>query len=359
ARLTHVMSNSFGFGGNHGVLIFSRPDADPATSGPRKVQVVVNGLGVIGPGAVAAREITAPLPPGRGLVHSCGTLDVSLLNPNQRRRLSRLQQMALVAARRSHAPDESRRVTVAIGTGLGCLEDAGAFIENLISKDEREPMPSRFPNSVHNAPAGQVAIDQNARGMNCAPTVGEITFESSLWQGLSQLATDNADDALVGAVDELDKYLLGIGQRWGVWNDQVKPGEGAMVASLSTAEAGRSPLARLTALRLGRWRRPFDAGHEAAWIASAVDLKTIDIVLSGARGFPQLDPLYEGIAAALSGHAGKALEHRTYKRQCGEFHAASAFGFSQAVELAREKRCGVLLLTLSLRGGKAVCCVTP
>ena len=85
--------------------------------------------------------------------------------------------MALITARHSHAPDAAQRIAVAIGTGLGCMEDAGAFIENLITKDEREPMPSRFPNSVHNSPAGQVAMDQVARGMNAAPTMGEITFE--------------------------------------------------------------------------------------------------------------------------------------------------------------------------------------
>lgn len=359
ARLAHVMSNSFGFGGNNGVLIFSQPETIPQTRLPGKVQVAVGGIGVVGPGTVAEKQINAPLATGSGLVHSCGALDVSLLNPNQRRRLSRLQQMAVITARKSHPPDESARVAVAIGTGLGCLEDAGAFIENLISKDEREPMPSRFPNSVHNAPAGQVAIDQAARGMNCAPTVGEITFESALWQGISQLATDEADCALVGAVDELDKYLLAIGQRWRVWNDQIKPGEGAVVASLADAEKIPSRLARLTALKIGRWRKPFDAKNEADWVASAVDLRKVAILVSGAKGYPMLEPMYQSLAAELSKRLAGGMEHRTYKQLCGEFHAASAFGFSMAINLAREKNCGILLVTLSLRGGKAACLIEP
>ena len=230
---------------------------------------------MIGPGAVTVKEITAPLPPGRGLVRSCGVLTdaAAMLTPNQRRRLSRLQQMALIAARHSHAPDPAQRVAVVIGTGLGCMEDAGAFIENLVTKDEREPMPSRFPNSVHNSPAGQVAIDQAAHGMNSAPTIGEITFESALWQGISQLATGEVDCALVGAVDETDKYLLCIGQRWGAWKEQVIPGEGAVVASIAPAEKISPPLARVTVVKLGRYRQPFDAGREADWIASAVDLQ--------------------------------------------------------------------------------------
>ena len=69
--------------------------------------------------------------------------------------------------------------------------------------------------------------------------------------------------------------------------------------------------------------------------------------------------MYEAVAAALLKRAGPKLEHQTYKQICGEFHAASAFGFSIAVKLAREKNCGVLLYTLSLRGAKAICCVQP
>ena len=36
-------------------------------------------------------------------------------------------------------------------------------------------------------------------------------------------------------------------------------------------------------------RRPFDAEREADWIASAIDLAAVDVVLSGARGFQELD----------------------------------------------------------------------
>ena len=360
ASLTHVMSNSFGFGGNNGVLIFSTAETTPHTRVPEKFSIGVSGLGIIGPGTITVKEITAPLPAGRGPIFSCGALtDTAMLTPNQRRRLSRLQQMALITARKSHAPDATQRVSVTIGTGLGCLEDAGAFIENLIAKDEREPMPSRFPNSVHNSPAGQVAIDQAAQAMNSAPTVGEITFECALWQGISQLSIDEADCALVGAADEADKYLLSIGQRWGAWNDDIKPGEGAMVASLVRAEKITAPLARVAAVKLGRYRRPFNAEAEADWIAAAVDLSQVGVFLSGAGGFMKLEPMYQAVAAALSKRAGRTVEHQTYKQLCGEYHSASGFGFSVAVNVAREQQRGVLLYTLSQRGSKALCFVQP
>jgi 3-oxoacyl-(acyl-carrier-protein) synthase len=360
AALTHMLSNSFGFGGNNAALIFSKAEILPRTRMPKPAPVAVVGLGVIGPGAVGWREIQPPLPPGKVLVHDCGPLaEAAALTPNLRRRTSRLMQMALLAARRSHPTGPGQRLAVAIGTGMGCLDTAALFIENLIAKDEREPMPAQFPNSVHNSAAAQVAIDQGAHGLNSAPTSGEISFECALWQAFSQLANGEADGVLAGAVDELNKYILGIGRRWGMWSGQNRPGEGAMIASLVRADAAPAPLARVTAVRLGRWRSPFDAEHEAGWIAAAVDLKTVEVILSGAGGWQELEEKYADVAVALAARAGRPLEHQTYKQHCGEFQSASAFGFSVAVELARTRRHGVLLYTLSPHGGKALCCVEP
>jgi 3-oxoacyl-[acyl-carrier-protein] synthase II len=360
ATLTHVMSNSFGFGGNNAVLIFSRPETIARPRVAQSVPIAVTGIGVIAPNAITVRAIAPPLPAGTVKVHECGPLaDAATLSASQRRRLSRLMQMALIAARRSHTPDPTQRLAVAIGTGMGCLDDAAAFLENLISKDEREPMPARFPNSVHNAAAAQIAIDLGAHALNSAPTIGEISFESALWQGISQLQTGEADCALAGAVDELNKYILGLGKRWKFWDEQTRPGESAMVASLTRAENSAAPLARVTAVRLGRYRRPFDAEREADWIAGAVDLKNVEVILSGAKGWVALDKNYSAVTASLSKRAGRALEHQTYKQLCGEFHSASAFGFSVAVDLVRQGRRGVLLYTLSPRGGTAICLVQP
>lgn len=360
ASLTHVMSNSFGFGGNNAVLIFSQSDS-PARPHPlQRDPVAVSDIGMMSPTAVTTRAIEAPLPTGDVLVHSCGSLPgAESLTPNQRRRLNRMVQMALIAARKSHSPDTTKRVAVAMGTGMGCLEEGAMFIENLISKDENEPMPARFPGSVHNAPAAQIAIDQQARGPNSAPTMGEISFECALWQGMSQLWAGEADCALAGAVDELSKYVLSIGKRWGLWTEKRRPGEGSIVATLTPLNTMGDPLGKVAAVHLGRYQRPFDARREVDWIASRIDLGTVDVILSGVGGLPALDSFYECVATNLSARAGRELEHQTYKNQCGEFHAASGFGFCQALDLVRGGKRGVLLYTLSARGGKAITLVAP
>ncbi|MFO1487266.1 MAG: beta-ketoacyl-[acyl-carrier-protein] synthase family protein [Verrucomicrobiota bacterium] len=360
APLTHVMSNSFGFGGNNAVLVLSQPEATARTTAGTTGPVAVTGLGVVGPGPAVVRDIPAPLAPGKVLVHECGPVaDTALLSPNQRRRLNRMTQLSLVAARRSHSADPAMRTAIVLGSGFGCLEEGSLFIENLIAKDEREPMPARFPGSVHNAVAGQIAIDQNAHGLNSAPTAGEISFECALWQAMNQLHTGEADTALAGAMDELNKYVLAIGQRWKIWNDRIIPGEGVTIARLSPLNTAASPLARVSAVKLGRYRRPFDARREADWIAAAVDLQAVDVFLSGANGLVGFDEHYHAVAAELCRRAGRNVEHQTYKQTCGEFYSASAFGFSVAVERVKAGSRGVLLYTLAARGAKALCLVQP
>ena len=359
AKLTHVMSNSFGFGGNNAVLVFSTPEAAERPRAAMLAPVNITSVGVVGPGAVATVETTAPLPVTKLSAHFCNPLPgADKLPPNQRRRLGRIHQMAILAARASHVPAPEQRVAVALGTGLGCLAEGAAFIENYVAKDEAEPMPSRFPGSVHNAPAGQIAMDLGARALNSAPTGGAITFECALWQARRQLETDEADVALAGAVDELQNYPLAIGKRWGVWTEKTLPGEGAVVARLSIGAAADSPV-RVTALRLGRFRRPFDAAREVVWIAESVEVSKIDLIVTGAGGWPVLDPFYAAVVDKIPHRAGRTIEHETYKSACGEFYSASGFGFAAAVKAATERRLRVLLYTLSPRGGKGLCLIEP
>jgi hypothetical protein len=171
---------------------------------------------------------------------------------------------------------------------------------------------------------------------------------------MNQLWAEEADCAVAGAVDELNKYVLSIGKRWGQWTEQTRPGEGAVAVNLALPENAKAPLAKITAVHLGRYRRPFDAKREVDWISSKIDLQAIDVVMSGAKGLPDLEPMYEAVISKLSERAGNSLEHQTYKQSCGEFHAASGFGFSRALDLLRQGKRGVLLYTLSLRGGKGL-----
>ena len=170
----------------------------------------------------------------------------------------------------------------------------------------------------------------------------------------------DADGALVGAADELSKYVLCIGQRCCWWKNSTPPGEGATVIHLARAEDAPTPLAHVTGVRFRD-----DGGDRSMPNARPIGsarlstFATIDVVLSGANGRKPMDRMYADAVMALTARAGHPLVNRTYKQVCGDHHSASAFGFTQAVELVQRGSRGVLLYTLSASGAKAICCIQP
>jgi 3-oxoacyl-(acyl-carrier-protein) synthase len=430
--VTRILSNSFGFGGNNVALVFARADSpvvrpqdeEPGETGSRPDIAAPaarhHGLAVLGLGAVSAAgnslaEIAAAfraggaatssfslpaIPPiARTKVYACGEFGAEqCLDPAKRRRLSRLQQWVLVAAQKSFpaqsaTPTSPADICVAVGTGLGSLNDTAAFVENLILKDERAPRPALFTSSVHNSLASQLAIEFNLGGLNSTPTQREISFETALWQAATELASGRVRLALVGAADELSPYHLAAGRRWGWWTDSSPdlrpfagglkyrqrplPGEGAAVFTLGRAENASSPLAFVSAIRIGR-SADRTAAAEARWILETLErdeiaANSLDLLLTGANGRAAADHFYRAIACELSRLAGREIACGAYQHACGEHYSASAFGFLTAVGLVHgdiaPAGCTldqtplpggcrtVVLFTASPSGTKGMCCL--
>ena len=445
--LEHILSNSFGFGGNNVALVFSRaerlktgsggvleywsqadlPSVPPlhhsSTPPPPPVRLAVLSMGVVSAagnsleeigrtfragGAVpTATELRAPLRGGPVPAYACGEFGATeMIPPARRRKLGRLQQMALVAARCSLAaggltalPPE--RTCVTVGTGVGCLNETALFVENMLLNEERAPLPTRFTNSVHNACASNLAIELGLKGLNSTVTHREISFEAALGQSAREISLGRADFALAGGADELNSFVLAAGARWGWWaaatptlrpfasdlrgKQRPLPGEGATVFVLANAEDAPNSLAQVTAIRLGRFTMLPDGGidavAEAAWICetlerSGLSISQIDAVWCGANGWQPLDQMYLAVADRLSSLAGRTIPCGAYKHGCGEYYGASAFGLFTAIGLVRgeipfprghptagEIGFGrrpprtVLLYTLSPGGCRAMSCV--
>ncbi len=421
----HVLSNAFGFGGNNVSLVFSRPssgaprDDAPVPSATSTARVLrVTGIGIVAAlghdlktvfarctpqGADSnLREITAPLPPARVRVYSCPE-DFGAkaeLKAGRRRRLERVQQMAVVAAKRS-CPESAlakiadERICVAMGTGLGCTEATAKFVEPIIEDEAGVPSPQKFTNAVHNALASQVAIEVTARGLNSTATHRDISFESALWHAVQEIKTNRSDVAFVGGADEITPYLLSAGSRWGWWSEdslllkplsnnlaapqRAIPGEGAVVFCIDATGGDTAALAEICAVACGRFAMDaagqIDSKNEATWIESRlaahnIALSDIDMIISGANGEPVLDARYVAVVQALGRRSGAAnIRHGTYKHLCGDYHSASAFGMAMAVGvvsghvspkalLATDGACRlVLLYTLSDDGTRAMTCV--
>jgi len=332
-----------------------------AVSGSASNGVAVLGCGVVPSGIEMVRESMLrheDMPAFVCSTELCGRL----IPAATARRLGRVHKMALAAAKLAIddsgvRPADPARVAVSVGTGLGSQTETADFLENMIRRDEAEPKPARFVNSVHNSVASQLAICSGFGGENHTFTHQSISFELALWQAVHLLRSGRADYVLACGADELSPYLLSLtlSYRWRHSARQAAdaPDEGKRVpgegyAAFILAKAGPdSRAARIAALRVG----PINAGnrpilnprHEADFIDKTVrtaglSIGEVDFVLTGISGDAHEDAVYGDVLNAVTAAAGRPVRYGRYKHLCGDYCTASAFGLAAAVRAVREGR---------------------
>jgi 3-oxoacyl-(acyl-carrier-protein) synthase len=213
-----VLSNSFGFGGNNGSLVIASPDTfSPRASMPQP-QTVLALLGyscLTGAGGTAATM--SRIYAGDSAAGRAGLETVSEnLPPQLIRRLKRLPRITLALALAAYNNTGSNAVlnsgldaevenqkpgAVYMGTGWGALSETHDFLTGLAASSEQFPSPTDFVGSVHNGPAGQVALMFGATGPNITASGGDYSFEQALLT--AELSyRDPARPALLLGVDE-------------------------------------------------------------------------------------------------------------------------------------------------------------
>lgn len=150
----------------------------------------------------------------------------SLIDPDLAPRLTRAQQIAMIAASRAIARYghelDGDRTGVFVGTGLGNLTDTLVFLKRAVGPHSRLASPLAFVHSVHNAIASQIAITFGLAGCNHTCTHGRHSFAQAMACAAVALFARHIDRAVVIAVDAIDEDYLRIPCR-----DCVRmPGEG-------------------------------------------------------------------------------------------------------------------------------------
>jgi hypothetical protein len=158
------------------------------------IDVHVDGIGLLGPGLpgwAASRAVLAGDAPYVAADMPKPVTD--LLPPAERRRCGETARLALaigteaLAASGAAAADVASVFTSSSGNG----EVVHQICESLAAP-ERDVSPTRFHNSVHNAPAGYWSIATGARG----PSTSLCAHESSFTAGLLEAAVQAHCEAL-------------------------------------------------------------------------------------------------------------------------------------------------------------------
>ena len=195
-----ILSNSFGFGGNNASVVLCSPDFP--CKRPLQLQpppLYVQSTAYI-TGAGDHNETWTCFQQGS----SCaGLIDeqklLKHLSKRAVRRIKHLPKMVLALGQLLDRPPNNKKIDqICFATGWGPLTETKDFLDRLFRSPGHLSSPTDFIGSVHNSPAGLLAIHEQAFGPNLTCTSPETAFEQSLLV-VASLLDQGQQAALIGA----------------------------------------------------------------------------------------------------------------------------------------------------------------
>lgn len=312
-------------------------------------RVYINGIGCVSP---------QPSFEGNGFPDSFVTYDdpiLPVIDPPYRdfipasaiRRMAKGIKMGVAAAQMAMTDAGMDTVEAIItGTGLGCTIDSEKFLENMIDNHEEYLTPTSFVQSTHNTLGGQIALGMGCTGYNFTYVHGNLSFESALMDAFLQIKNDEANDVLVGSMDETGAHtsklyqlighikqgkinsgslytsgtpgsIAGQGAQFFVCQD--RPGTGCY-----TEVAGISIFNNLPKDDVEKTIQGFLSKH-------GMTVSDLDAVILGVNGDAQFDGNYNNLRQGIFSKTPQLA----YKHLSGEYYTASAFGIWTATNILR------------------------
>lgn len=221
--LTHILTNSFGFGGNDSSCIFSKIISPAVATSERQSSAkkpafiqAVSHISIQKP--LCDEWFDQPIVPTAPYNESLDPDFKRFFTPIVARRIGKLQKRATATAL-----DALQKGGVSIpdaiisGTGLGCIDNTEKFLSSMIENDEELLQPTFFMQSTHNTISSQVALHLKCHGYNCTYSHRGTSFDSSLLDALTQLQLNDIECALVGAHDEMTPAYFNMLGKIGYW----------------------------------------------------------------------------------------------------------------------------------------------
>ena len=221
----------------------------------------VAGVGVLGPGLAGWSEARRLLVDSRAYEPTATVIPLpDVLPAVERRRAGKCVRLALGAglAAAADAGREAKELAAIFTSSTGDGENLHAICESLAS-DDRMISPTRFHNSVHNAPAGYWGIATGAMHPSDCVAAYDASFAAGLLEAVGRVSTDPALDALLVSYDAPYPEPLystrpvagcfAVGLLLGA-DDRSKPGPAIAIATTPEPPT-RMQDARLESVRVG------------------------------------------------------------------------------------------------------------
>lgn len=167
----------------------------------------IHGVGLIAPGLPDWPSARAVLRGEQGWVSAPSVLPApALLPPAERRRASRVIKLALGIGLEAAAGDDVARLATVFTASGSDGHNCHAICEQLAT-DDRHISPTRFHNSVHNAPAGYWGIATKSMAPCQVLCAHDGSFGAGLLDALGQVALDQQSTLLMAYDSEYPEPL--------------------------------------------------------------------------------------------------------------------------------------------------------
>ncbi|HTC00504.1 MAG TPA: beta-ketoacyl synthase chain length factor [Ferruginibacter sp.] len=270
-------------------------------------------------------------------------IDVKLI-----RRMSRIIKMGVASAMEClqesgiAVPD-----AITTGTAYGCLEDTAVFLTKMVEQNEELLTPTAFIQSTHNTIGAQIALMLQCHNYNNTFVHRGFSFESALLDGMMLLSEKEANNVLVGGVDEITNVSHSILKRMGLYKREnvsnldlfiAKPkgtiaGEGAAFFLL-TNESSANDYAVLDGIHT--FYKPVTIAETEQQIlsflsAQLISINDVDLIIAGRNGDLKNDKIYDQLQASIFNNDNIV----NYKHLCGEYPTSTAFALWMASNIIK------------------------
>lgn len=240
--------------------------------------------------------------------------------PMQLRRMSKAVRMGIGAAKfclkKLGIPQAD---AISVGTAMGCLQDTEIFLSKMIEQNEQMLTPTSFIQSTHNTVAGQIALVTACNGHNLTYVQRGHSFEHAMLNTYLHLQENASEKVLVGGIDELTNNSIAIMTKAGVYNDNIKPGEGA-VFLLATNEPLSENAICIKHIDTFTTTDTGIAQQKLQAFIAGNNIGTPDLIISGRYNDDRTDDFYSAISKQFTN-----TPVIDFKVLCGEYATASAF----------------------------------
>jgi len=255
------------------------------------------------------------------------------------RRMSRIIKMGVAAALEALKDAEiSMPDAIVTGTAYGCLADTDAFLSRMVEFNEELLSPTSFIQSTHNTVGAQIALMLQCHHYNNTYVHRGSSFEAAVLDAQSLIEEGEAENILVGAVDEIIENSHTIISRLGIYKkcesnkllnsgtDGTMAGEGASFFVFSKNKDHNS-IAKLEDVKTYyKTSRKVENIIQNFLMENNVPVENLDLIILGNNGDAKTDEHFNTVAQHLFG--GKRLVG--YKNYCGEYPTSAAFALWMA-----------------------------